>query len=412
MTGVIDAKTWAELFAAKVVYYDDDAHAVWDSGRDRARVVRLPEPEPTPSASASATRPRLRPRALRPEPAPEPAAPVSTGGDGCSADGRIVTPVSGGTVTGQFGENRGDHAHSGTDIAAPTGTTVRAANCGTVSVSGTESGYGQLVCIRHAGETTTCYAHLSERDVAVNEHVQAGQKIGEVGCTGSCTGPHVHFEVRTNGTATNPEPYLTGSQTVSGEATTANRAALPEGEGGTGGATPAEQAAVFDDTGGATAPEASAGPRRRRPSRRRRRSPAPAPAAAAPAPAADAERRRPSRKPRRLSPKLRRPSQRPRHPSQKPRHPSQKPRHPSQKPRHPSQSSRHPSPRPRHPPRSAGTRRRSPGTRRRGPGHGGGRRRHRRRGGACRRREQLGGTGGASPGAGAPPRSPTARAAP
>ena len=223
---------------------------------------------------------RRRPGPGGPAPAPEPAAPVSTGGDGCTADGRIVTPVSGGTVTGQFGEDRGDHAHSGTDIAVPTGTTVRAANCGTVSVSGTESGYGQMVCIRHAGETTTCYAHLSERDVAVNEHVQAGQKIGEVGCTGSCTGPHVHFEVRQNGTATNPAPYLNGSQTVSGEATTANRAALPEGEGGTGGATPAEQAAVFGDTGGAAAPAAEVAP-----AARGRSAEAPAPAARGPAPA-------------------------------------------------------------------------------------------------------------------------------
>ena len=108
------------------------------------------------------------------------------------------------TVTGSYGEDRGDHAHSGTDIAAPTGTTVRAADCGTVSVSGEESGYGQMVCVQHAGETTTCYAHLSERDVSVNEYVKAGQKIGEVGCTGSCTGPHVHFEVRQNGAATTP----------------------------------------------------------------------------------------------------------------------------------------------------------------------------------------------------------------
>ena len=63
-------------------------------------------------------------------------------GDGCSTDGRIVAPVSGGTITGHYGEDRGDHAHSGTDIAVPTGTTVRAADCGTVSMSGTESGYG------------------------------------------------------------------------------------------------------------------------------------------------------------------------------------------------------------------------------------------------------------------------------
>ncbi len=238
---------------------------------------------------------------------------MSTGGGGCTTDGRIVTPVSGGTVTGQYGESRGDHAHSGMDIAVPTGTTVRAANCGTVSVSGTESGYGMMVCIRHAGETTTCYAHLSERDVAVNEQVQAGQKIGEVGCTGSCTGPHVHFEVRQNGTATNPAPYLSGSKTVSGQSTTANQAPLPEGQGGTGDATPAEQAAVFGVTGGAEAPPAQAtmgteaaaqpasatapvaaqpapatDPAAAQPAPAAEPAPAPAPVAEAPAPAAEA----------------------------------------------------------------------------------------------------------------------------
>ena len=198
------------------------------------------------------------------EPAPAPetggtveaeAAPVATG-DGCTSDGRIVAPVNG-TVTGSYGENRGDHAHSGTDIAAPTGTTVRAAECGTVSVSGEESGYGQMICVRHAGETTTCYAHLSERDVAVNEYVKAGQKIGEVGCTGSCTGPHVHFEVRQNGAAEDPSPYLQGSRTVSGASAEATSAPMPEGEGGTGGATPEQQAEVFGGTGGAEAPAAT-----------------------------------------------------------------------------------------------------------------------------------------------------------
>ena len=169
----------------------------------------------------------------------------------------MVAPVNG-TVTGSFGEDRGDHAHSGTDIAAPTGTTVRAAECGTVSVSGTESGYGTMVCVQHAGETTTCYAHLSESSVSVNEYVKAGQKIGEVGCTGSCTGPHTHFEVRQNGQATDPSPYLQGSKTVSGQSVTATTAEMPAGEGGIGGATAEQQAEVFGSTGGAAAPEAAA----------------------------------------------------------------------------------------------------------------------------------------------------------
>jgi murein DD-endopeptidase MepM/ murein hydrolase activator NlpD len=276
-TGIVDARTWASLFQAKVSFYDDSSSSSsgtsspvsYDGttepsatgGPDLSDRVELKdeitdsESAPSPSGSAPSDSAPSGSTPSTPVETPATSSPVTTGGDGCTSDGRIVAPVSGGTVTGAFGEDRGDHAHSGMDIAVPTGTTVRAADCGTISVSGTESGYGEMVCIRHAGETTTCYAHLSERDVSVNEYVQAGQKIGEVGCTGSCTGPHVHFEVRTHGTATNPAPYLSGATTIDGQATTATTAALPQGQGGIGDATPAQQAEVFGDTGGTAAPE-------------------------------------------------------------------------------------------------------------------------------------------------------------
>ena len=267
-TGIVDAKTWVEIFRSKVVFYGD-ADASASSSTGAAEKVNVVFGSDVPDAVGGPDledRVELRDEieASESEPAPAPetggtveaeAAPVATG-DGCTSDGRIVAPVNG-TVTGSYGENRGDHAHSGTDIAAPTGTTVRAAECGTVSVSGEESGYGQMICVRHAGETTTCYAHLSERDVAVNEYVKAGQKIGEVGCTGSCTGPHVHFEVRQNGAAEDPSPYLQGSRTVSGASAEATTAPMPEGDGGTGGATPEQQAEVFGSTGGAQAPAAT-----------------------------------------------------------------------------------------------------------------------------------------------------------
>ncbi len=267
-TGIVDAKTWVEIFRSKVVFYGDaDASASSSTGAaEKVNVVfgsDVPDSVGGPDLEDRVElRDEIETSESEPAPAPETggtveaeAAPVATG-DGCTSDGRIVAPVNG-TVTGSYGENRGDHAHSGTDIAAPTGTTVRAAECGTVSVSGEESGYGQMICVRHAGETTTCYAHLSERDVAVNEYVKAGQKIGEVGCTGSCTGPHVHFEVRQNGAAEDPSPYLQGSRTVSGASAEATTAPMPEGEGGTGGATPEQQAEVFGGTGGAEAPAAT-----------------------------------------------------------------------------------------------------------------------------------------------------------
>jgi murein DD-endopeptidase MepM/ murein hydrolase activator NlpD len=270
-TGIVDAKTWVEIFRSKVVFYGDSEASAskTSSGAEKVNVVFGSDAPEATGGPDLEDRVELRDEIEESDPGSAPAppaaqeetttesAPVATG-DGCTADGRIVAPVNG-TVTGSFGEGRGDHTHSGTDIAAPTGTTVRAAECGTISVSGTESGYGEMVCVRHAGETTTCYAHLSERSVGVNEYVKAGQKIGEVGCTGSCTGPHVHFEVRQNGVAEDPSPYLQGSRTVAGGSAEATSAPMPEGDGGTGGATPQEQAAVFGNgTGGAEAPAAEA----------------------------------------------------------------------------------------------------------------------------------------------------------
>ena len=120
-------------------------------------------------------------------------------------------------MTGTFGEARTGHTHAGQDIAAPTGTAVRAAQCGTVTSAGADgSGYGNLVCIQHEGGVSTCYAHLSQIDTTKGAYVHVGDVIGKVGCTGSCTGPHLHFEVRENGKATNPAPYLEGSKTIAG----------------------------------------------------------------------------------------------------------------------------------------------------------------------------------------------------
>ena len=116
-------------------------------------------------------------------------------------------------MTGVYGEARTGHTHAGQDIAAPTGTAVRAAQCGTVTQAGADgSGYGNLVCIQHEGGVSTCYAHLSQINTTKGAYVHVGDVIGKVGCTGSCTGPHLHFEVRENGKAVNPEPYLAGSQ--------------------------------------------------------------------------------------------------------------------------------------------------------------------------------------------------------
>src|SRR6185295_15440321 len=157
-------------------------------------------------------------------PAPKQTAPApapTTSAGGC-ASGRIVSPVSGATLTGRFGESRPGHLHAGDDLAVASGTPIHAAQCGTVVQSGAEQGYGLMVCVRHAGEVTTCYAHMSRTAATVSQQVQAGQVIGYVGCTGNCTGPHVHFEVRRDGTAVDPAPYLAGTQTIAGTTSTAS----------------------------------------------------------------------------------------------------------------------------------------------------------------------------------------------
>jgi murein DD-endopeptidase MepM/ murein hydrolase activator NlpD len=98
----------------------------------------------------------------------------------------------------------GLRAHSGVDLAAPYGSPIVATADGVIGTAGWSGGYGLLVAISHGGGVQTRYGHLSRLNVAAGQEVRRGDVIGFVGSTGESTGPHVHYEVRVNGVATNP----------------------------------------------------------------------------------------------------------------------------------------------------------------------------------------------------------------
>ncbi len=120
--------------------------------------------------------------------------------------GRFVRPVSVGVYRG-YGPRWG-RWHYGLDYAAPTGTTIRAADGGTVTKAGWSGAYGYRIVIDHGGGFKTLYAHCSSISVSVGQQVYQGQKIGAVGSTGRSTGAHCHFEIFKNGSNVNPASYL------------------------------------------------------------------------------------------------------------------------------------------------------------------------------------------------------------
>ena len=114
-----------------------------------------------------------------------------------------------GTVSSRFGWRwGGSDWHPGIDIAADAGTPIMAAADGVVTSSGWNGGYGRQVMIDHGNGIVTLYAHNSENIVSPGQRIRKGQQIAYVGSTGYSTGPHVHYEIRVNGTAVNPASFL------------------------------------------------------------------------------------------------------------------------------------------------------------------------------------------------------------
>ena len=147
-------------------------------------------------AEARAQRDRDRDRGAPSDTGDQPQSPSASG---------LIWPVRG-PVTSEFGWRWG-RMHKGIDIAAGTGTPIRAAASGTVIYAGWMNGYGNVVLVGH-GSLTTVYAHQSRLGSSEGQAVGQGEVIGYVGSTGHSTGPHLHFETRVDGVARNPRNYL------------------------------------------------------------------------------------------------------------------------------------------------------------------------------------------------------------
>ena len=138
----------------------------------------------------------------------------SSGGGGVEtpAPGKLVRPVPG-AITSAFGPRLHPilgytRMHTGVDMTAPLGQEIKAGADGTVILATTYGGYGLTVIVDHGGGMTTLYAHQSRVFVSVGDAVDAGEVVGEAGSSGLATGPHLHFEVRIDGTPVDPAGYL------------------------------------------------------------------------------------------------------------------------------------------------------------------------------------------------------------
>ena len=130
-----------------------------------------------------------------------------------------------GAVMSPFGWRFG-RQHTGVDIDGDTGDRVVAAAAGTVVHAGSYFGYGETIMIDHGSGFATLYGHLSRIDVAVGREVKLRQAIGLVGCTGACTGDHLHFEILIESEPVDPLPFLNHGRVVPPEPSTTGREAV------------------------------------------------------------------------------------------------------------------------------------------------------------------------------------------
>lgn len=132
----------------------------------------------------------------------------ATSGNG-SYSGTFCYPTSYHTISGDYPNYSNGRYHGGIDFPCPVGTTVVASGSGTVIFSGWNAGgYGYLIMIDHGNGLVSLYGHNSQCIASKGQKVTKGQVVAKSGNTGRSTGPHVHFEVRVNGTRVNPKNYL------------------------------------------------------------------------------------------------------------------------------------------------------------------------------------------------------------
>ena len=98
--------------------------------------------------------------------------------------------------------------HGGIDIKGPEGDSIQCTGSGTVILAGLQAGYGNCIIVEHNKNLQTVYAHLSKINVAKGDKVQSGQNIGQIGCTGRTSGPHLHYEILLNGQRIDPQKYI------------------------------------------------------------------------------------------------------------------------------------------------------------------------------------------------------------
>jgi murein DD-endopeptidase MepM/ murein hydrolase activator NlpD len=195
------------LASARAALQSHQQALVEARGRRVSALAQIRQHEQELDGSVAAIQGRIAAQLAATGSMPLPAGPIQGGSGG------LIWPVSGPVVSG-FGPrniNGSYEYHPGIDIAVPEGTPIRAAASGTVIFTEPEAssgGYGNYTCIDHGGGLSTCYAHQTSFAVSAGQSVSQADIIGYTGCTGYCLGPHLHFEVRINGSVTDPMGYL------------------------------------------------------------------------------------------------------------------------------------------------------------------------------------------------------------